>query len=71
MQVEDLTRKSQLLEAEVDKISQQLKDTAAAVKEEAEKNEAAQEIIRSLTARVRYTILSICFGLCMNFHFLD
>ncbi|TXG50460.1 hypothetical protein EZV62_022984 [Acer yangbiense] len=57
-QVEDLTHKSQFLEAELEKTSRQLKEATAKAQEEAEKNKAAQEVIRSLTAQVRDIILS-------------
>ena len=58
MQVEDLTHKSQFLEAELEKTSRQLKEATAMAQEEAEKNKAAQEVIRSLTSQVRDIILS-------------
>ncbi|KAK3220837.1 hypothetical protein Dsin_014807 [Dipteronia sinensis] len=52
-QVEDLTHKSQFLEAELEKTSRQLKEATAMAQEEAEKNKAAQEVIRSLTAQLK------------------
>ncbi|KAK0586376.1 hypothetical protein LWI29_005861 [Acer saccharum] len=52
-QVEDLTHKSQFLEAELEKTSRQLKEATAMAQEEAEKNKVAQEVIRSLTAQLK------------------
>lgn len=55
MQVEDLTRKSQLLEAEVEKTSKQLKHVTAIAENEAENCKSAKEVIRSLTAQVGFS----------------
>lgn len=57
MQVEDLTRKSRLLKVELERTSRQLKETSAIAQQEAEKNKASQEVIRSLTAQVREIIV--------------
>ncbi|XVE54814.1 hypothetical protein DITRI_Ditri03aG0112800 [Diplodiscus trichospermus] len=51
-QVEDLTVKSQDLEAKLERTSRQLKEATATAQEEAEKNKASKEVIRSLTAQV-------------------
>ncbi|KAL5747426.1 hypothetical protein ACOSP7_024429 [Xanthoceras sorbifolium] len=52
-QVEDLTRKSLFLEAELERTSRQLKEATVMAQEEAEKNKTAEEVIRSLTAQLR------------------
>ncbi|PSR95812.1 Ultraviolet-B receptor like [Actinidia chinensis var. chinensis] len=52
LQVEDLTRKYQLLESELQITSRQLKEATKLAREEAEKNKAAQEIIKSLTSQL-------------------
>ncbi|XP_050224431.1 PH, RCC1 and FYVE domains-containing protein 1 isoform X2 [Mercurialis annua] len=52
-QVAELTRKSQILEADVARISWQLKEATETVKKEKEKNKVAEETIRSLTAEVK------------------
>ncbi|XVE53255.1 hypothetical protein DITRI_Ditri02bG0189500 [Diplodiscus trichospermus] len=51
-QVEDLTCKSQQLEAELEKTSRQLKEVTAIAENEAEKCKSAKEVIRSLTAQL-------------------
>ncbi|XP_020080536.1 uncharacterized protein LOC109704181 isoform X2 [Ananas comosus] len=53
LQVEDLTRKSELLEAELSKTSKQLKEATAIAGEEAAKCKAAKEVIKSLTAQLK------------------
>ncbi|XVF85951.1 hypothetical protein PTKIN_Ptkin17bG0158800 [Pterospermum kingtungense] len=53
-QVEDLTLKSQHLEAELEKTSRQLKEVTAIAENEAEKCKSAKEVIRSLTAQVGF-----------------
>lgn len=52
--MEDLTRKSQHLEAELERTSKQLKEVTAIAEDEAEKCKSAKEVIKSLTAQVRY-----------------
>jgi primase-polymerase (primpol)-like protein len=52
--VEDITRKSQHLEAELGRTSNQLKEVTAVAVDEAEKCKSAKEVIKSLTAQVRY-----------------
>lgn len=54
--MEDLTRKSELLEAELSKTSKQLKEATAIAGEEAAKCKAAKEVIKSLTAQVSYIL---------------
>ncbi|KAB2001996.1 hypothetical protein ES319_D11G035200v1 [Gossypium barbadense] len=51
-QVEDLTAKSQVLEAKLERTSKRWKEAMAAASEEAEKNKASKEVIRSLTAQL-------------------
>lgn len=52
-QVEDLTRKSQLLEAELKRTSGQLKDATELAADEAEKCNVAKEVIKSLTGQLK------------------
>ncbi|KAI8020712.1 PH, RCC1 and FYVE domains-containing protein 1 [Camellia lanceoleosa] len=52
-QVEDLTRKSQLLEAEVERSARELKEATASAANEAEKCKAAKDVIKSLTAQLK------------------
>ncbi|PSR88206.1 Ultraviolet-B receptor like [Actinidia chinensis var. chinensis] len=52
-QVEDLTSKSQLLEAELERTSRQLKVATELAADEAEKCKAAKEVIQSLTAQLK------------------
>ncbi|XP_022725931.1 PH, RCC1 and FYVE domains-containing protein 1-like [Durio zibethinus] len=55
-QVEDLTCKSQRLEAELEKTSRQLKEVTAIAENEAEKCKSAKEVIRSLTAQLKEVV---------------
>ncbi|KAK8692950.1 hypothetical protein V6N13_070551 [Hibiscus sabdariffa] len=59
-QVEDLTSKSQLLEAKLENTSRQLKEAMATASKEAEKNKASKELIRSLTEQR--------LEICMSWH---
>lgn len=52
-QVEDLTSKSQHLEAELERTSKQLKEVTAIAEDEAEKCKSAKEVIKSLTAQLK------------------
>uniref|UniRef100_A0A5B7BJ92 FYVE-type domain-containing protein n=1 Tax=Davidia involucrata TaxID=16924 RepID=A0A5B7BJ92_DAVIN len=52
-QVEDLTHKSQLLEAEIERTSRQLKEATDLARKETEKNKAAKEVIKSLTWQMK------------------
>ncbi|CAK9136370.1 unnamed protein product [Ilex paraguariensis] len=52
-QVEELASKSQLLEAELERKSRQLKEVTALAAEEAEKCRAAKEAIKSLTTQLK------------------
>ncbi|KAK6159975.1 hypothetical protein DH2020_003356 [Rehmannia glutinosa] len=52
-QVENLTSKSQLLEAELERKSKQLKEMTARAADEAEKSKAAKEVIKSLTIQLK------------------
>lgn len=67
MQLEDLTRKSQFLEVELERTSRKLKETTQIAQQEAEKNKAAQEVIRSLTAQVRGLIVGSNLALWLEF----
>ncbi|KAM1369333.1 hypothetical protein ACFX2I_039829 [Malus domestica] len=53
-QVEDLTRKAQLREIEMEKTGQQLKEALKVAGEETVKCKAAKEVIKSLTAQVAF-----------------
>ncbi|KAG9142959.1 hypothetical protein Leryth_006229 [Lithospermum erythrorhizon] len=52
-QVETLTRKAQLQEVELERTTQQLKETIAIAGEETAKCKAAKEVIKSLTAQLK------------------
>lgn len=52
--MESLTRKSQLQEDELERATKQLKEAIAIAGEETAKCKAAKEVIKSLTAQVRY-----------------
>ncbi|KAL7091438.1 hypothetical protein ACP275_12G106200 [Erythranthe tilingii] len=52
-QVEKLTSKNQLLEAELENKTEQLKEMNARAVDEAEKSKAAKEVIKSLTAQLK------------------
>ncbi|RDX61814.1 PH, RCC1 and FYVE domains-containing protein 1, partial [Mucuna pruriens] len=54
-QVEDLTRKSESLEAELERTSKQLKEVTAVAADEAGKCKSAKEVIKSLTTQVGYS----------------
>lgn len=51
--MENLTRKAQLQEIELERTSKQLKEAIAIAGEESSKCKAAKEVIKSLTAQVR------------------
>jgi hypothetical protein len=52
--VENLTRKAQLQEVEMERTTKQLKDAKAIAEEETTRCKAAKEVIKSLTAQVRW-----------------
>ncbi|XP_030959632.1 PH, RCC1 and FYVE domains-containing protein 1-like [Quercus lobata] len=52
-QVENLTRKAQLQEIELDRTTKQLKEALAFAEDEAEKCRAAKDVIKSLTAQLK------------------
>jgi hypothetical protein len=52
--VENLTRKSHLLEVELERTTKQLKEAISIAGEETAKCKAAKEVIKSLTAQVRF-----------------
>jgi hypothetical protein len=58
--VDNLTRKSQHLEVELERTTKQLKEAIAIAGEETAKCKAAKEVIKSLTAQVRLLILFVC-----------
>lgn len=58
LQVEDLTHKSQNLEAELENTAKQLKDITAIAADEAEKSKSAKDVIKSLTAQVCHAFSS-------------
>ena len=61
MQVENLTRKAQLQEIELEKTTKQLKEALSFAAGEATKCNAAKEVIKSLTAQVSFIL--VCDGL--------
>ncbi|KAJ4882465.1 Regulator of chromosome condensation (RCC1) family with FYVE zinc finger domain [Raphanus sativus] len=52
-QVENLTRKAQLQEAELERTTKQLKEALAIASEETERCKAAKDVIKSLTAQLK------------------
>ena len=54
--MENLTRKAQLQEVELERTTKQLKDAIAIAGEETAKCKAAKEVIKSLTAQVETLI---------------
>lgn len=54
--MENLTRKSHLLEVELERTTKQLKEAISIAGEETAKCKAAKEVIKSLTAQVRFLI---------------
>ncbi|GLT38494.1 hypothetical protein SLA2020_127400 [Shorea laevis] len=52
-QVEELTRKAQLQEVELERVTKQLKEAIALAAEETAKCKAAKEVIKSLTAQLK------------------
>lgn len=57
-QVENLTRKAQLQDVELERTSKQLKEAISIASEEAARCNAAKEVIKSLTAQVRWFFTS-------------
>ena len=55
LQVENLTRKAQLQEVELERTTKQLKEAIAIAEEETAKSKAAKEVIKTLTAQVRFS----------------
>lgn len=55
-QVESLSRKSQLLEVELERSTKQLKEAIAIAGEETAKCKAAKEVIKSLTGQVIFCL---------------
>lgn len=66
MQVENLTRKAQLQEIELERTSKQLKEAIAIAGEESSKCKAAKEVIKSLTAQVRLVLIIITIDVVGN-----
>lgn len=68
--MESLTRKSQLLEVELERTTKQLKEAISIAGEETAKCKAAKEVIKSLTAQV-ISVLAFrvnAFELCCISH---
>ena len=63
--MDNLTRKSQHLELELERTTKQLKEAIAIAGEETAKSKAAKEVIKSLTVQVRLLIL---FVYMQHFH---
>ena len=61
MQVDDLTRKAQLQEIELERTTKQLKEAIEVAGEESAKCKAAKEVIKSLTAQVSLMFMSKFF----------
>jgi hypothetical protein len=65
--VENLTRKAQLQEVELERTTKQLKEAIAIAEEETTKCKAAKEVIKSLTAQVRWFVcLFLCVCVCVR-----
>jgi len=58
-QVENLTRKAQLQEVELERTTKQLKEALAIASEESARCKAAKEVIKSLTAQVNSKVSSL------------
>lgn len=70
-QVENLSRKAQLQEVELERTTKQLKEAIAIAGEETAKCKAAKEVIKSLTAQVRqlsFFISIMSFGIICKWH---
>ncbi|KAF5733632.1 putative Ran GTPase binding protein [Tripterygium wilfordii] len=65
-QVEELTRKTQLQEVELERTSKELKEAIAVAGEEAAKCKAAKEVIKSLTAQLKDLAESLPVGAPRN-----
>ncbi|KAH9620066.1 hypothetical protein KSS87_009685 [Heliosperma pusillum] len=65
-QVEELTRKTQLQEVELEKTSKQLKEAIVIAGEETAKCKAAKEVIKSLTAQLKEMAERLPFGAVRN-----
>ncbi|XP_009361965.2 PH, RCC1 and FYVE domains-containing protein 1-like isoform X4 [Pyrus x bretschneideri] len=65
-QVEDLTRKAQLREIEMEKTAQQLKEALKVAGEETVKCKAAKEVIKSLTAQLKEMAERLPIGTARN-----
>lgn len=68
MQVENLTRKAQLQEVELERTTKQLKEALAFAAGEATKCNAAKEVIKSLTAQVSCVFLYVMESWLMELH---
>ncbi|KAL8160988.1 hypothetical protein V2J09_012477 [Rumex salicifolius] len=65
-QVEDLTRKTQLQETELEKTTKQLKEAISIAGEETAKCKAAKEVIKSLTAQLKEMAEKLPLGAIRN-----
>lgn len=61
LQVDDLTRKSQLQDIELEKTAERLKEAISIAGEENSKCKAAKEVIKSLTAQVSVMLMFILY----------
>lgn len=69
-QVENLTRKAQLQEIELERTTKQLKEAIAVAGEETAKCKAAKEVIKSLTSQVDvYFPKNFCYA--MKLHYIS
>ncbi|MQL91819.1 hypothetical protein Taro_024434 [Colocasia esculenta] len=65
-QVENLTRKSQLQEVELERATKQLKEAVAIAEEETAKCKAAKEVIKSLTSQLKDMAERLSVGAARN-----
>ncbi|KAI4314181.1 hypothetical protein L6164_027116 [Bauhinia variegata] len=61
-QVKDLTRKSKILEAELERTTKQLKEVTAVAADEAEKCKSAKEVIKSLSTQLKEIVQKLPEG---------
>ena len=69
--MDKLSTKSQSLESELERKSEQLKEVTARAADEAEKSQAAKEVIKSLTAQVGFHYVVVDMNLLIKYQFLS
>lgn len=69
--MENLARKAQLQEVELERTTKQLKEAITLASEETAKCKAAKEVIKSLTAQVRWLMLLLSLMVEFILHVKD